>query len=98
MAGSDLIAMAPWLVFGAGLGAICARLYVGGSRACRRRALRRPGVIVPSIGEPFPAALRVPYVRGKIMARHRRAAGGHGGPGGMASGAFGLGSETWGSG
>lgn len=38
---SDLIVAAPWIVFGAALGAICARLYVGRSRA-RRRALRRP--------------------------------------------------------
>jgi hypothetical protein len=41
--GSDLIVLAPWVVFGAALGAICARLYVGRSRARRRRALRRPG-------------------------------------------------------
>jgi len=41
MTGSDLIVLAPWVVFGAALGAICARLYVGRSRARRRRALRR---------------------------------------------------------
>jgi hypothetical protein len=39
---SDLIVLAPWAVFGAVLGAICARLYVGRSRARRRRALQRP--------------------------------------------------------
>jgi hypothetical protein len=39
--GSDLIVAAPWILFGAALGAICARLYVGRSRA-RRRAPRRP--------------------------------------------------------
>jgi len=32
----------PWIVFGATLGAICARLYVGRSRARRRRCLTRP--------------------------------------------------------
>ncbi len=41
MTGSDLIVLAPWAVFGGVLGAICARLYVGRSRARRRRALRR---------------------------------------------------------
>jgi len=41
MTGSDLIVLAPWAVFGAALGAICARLYVGRSRARRRRAPRR---------------------------------------------------------
>jgi len=40
--GSDLIVLAPWIIFGAGLGAICARLYVSRSRARRRRRLRRP--------------------------------------------------------
>jgi hypothetical protein len=40
--GSDLIVAAPWIVFGAALGAICARLYVARSRARRRRAMRRP--------------------------------------------------------
>jgi hypothetical protein len=40
--GSDLIVAAPWIVFGAVLGAICARLYVGRARARRRRALQRP--------------------------------------------------------
>jgi hypothetical protein len=41
--GSDLIVVAPWIIFGAGLGAICARLYVSRSRARRRRrSLRRP--------------------------------------------------------
>lgn len=42
MTGSDLIVLAPWAVFGAVLGAICARLCVGRSRARRRRALQRP--------------------------------------------------------
>jgi len=42
MTGSDLIVLAPWVVFGAAIGAICARLYVSRSRARRRRALRRP--------------------------------------------------------
>jgi hypothetical protein len=41
--GSDLIVLAPWIIFGAGLGAICARLYVSRSRARRRRSLQRPG-------------------------------------------------------
>ena len=41
MTGSDLIVLAPWAIFGAALGAICARLYVGRSRARRRRAMRR---------------------------------------------------------
>jgi hypothetical protein len=40
--GSDLIVAAPWIVFGAALGAICARLYVARSRARRRRAAQRP--------------------------------------------------------
>jgi hypothetical protein len=40
--GSDLIVLAPWIIFGAVLGAICARLYVSRSRARRRRALQRP--------------------------------------------------------
>jgi len=42
VSGSDLIVLAPWIVFGAAIGAICARLYVSRSRARRRRALRRP--------------------------------------------------------
>ncbi len=42
MSGSDLIVLAPWVVFGAAIGAICARLYVGRARARCRRALRRP--------------------------------------------------------
>ena len=42
MTGSDLIVLAPWIIFGAGLGAICARLYVSRSRARRRRSLQRP--------------------------------------------------------
>ena len=42
MTGSDLIVLAPWVVFGAAIGVICARLYVGRSRARRRRALRHP--------------------------------------------------------
>jgi len=40
--GSDLIVLAPWIIFGAVLGVICARLYVSRSRARRRRSLRRP--------------------------------------------------------
>jgi hypothetical protein len=40
--GSDLIVLAPWIIFGAVLGAICARLYVGRSRARRRRGLPPP--------------------------------------------------------
>ena len=42
MTGSDLIVLAPWIIFGAVLGAICARLYVGRSRARRRRGLPPP--------------------------------------------------------
>jgi hypothetical protein len=42
MTGSDLIVLAPWVVFGAAVGAICARLHVGRSRTRRRRAPRRP--------------------------------------------------------
>jgi len=38
---SDLIVALPWIVFGAAVGAICARLYVGRSRARRRRDLTR---------------------------------------------------------
>jgi hypothetical protein len=38
VSGGDLIVLAPWIVFGAALGAICARLYVSRSRARRRRA------------------------------------------------------------
>jgi hypothetical protein len=41
VSGSDLIVLAPWVVFGAALGVICARLYVGRCRARRRRALQR---------------------------------------------------------
>jgi hypothetical protein len=40
--GSDLIVLAPWIIFGAGLGVICARLYVRRSRARRRRNMRHP--------------------------------------------------------
>lgn len=40
--GSDLIVLAPWLVFGAAVSAIYARVRIGGSRARRRRAGRRP--------------------------------------------------------
>jgi len=39
--GSDLIVLAPWIIFGAVLGAICARLYVSRSRARRRRGPER---------------------------------------------------------
>ena len=42
MTGSDLIVLAPWIIFGAGLGAICARLYVSRSRARRRRRVQGP--------------------------------------------------------
>ena len=42
MSGSDLIVLAPWIVFGAAVGAICARLIAGRSRARRRRAPRHP--------------------------------------------------------
>ena len=40
--GSDLIVLAPWILFGAAVGAIGARLWTGRSRARRRRALRHP--------------------------------------------------------
>jgi hypothetical protein len=41
--GTDLIVLAPWILFGAALGAIYARLHVARSRARRHRALRHPG-------------------------------------------------------
>jgi hypothetical protein len=40
---SDVLVLAPWVVFGAALGAICARLYVGRSRARQRRARAERG-------------------------------------------------------
>jgi hypothetical protein len=54
--GSDLIVLAPWVVFGAALGAICARLYVGRSRARRRRALHRRPLRRPDRDQPGTAA------------------------------------------
>ena len=50
MTGSDLIVLAPWIVFGAAVGAICARLIAGRSRA-RRRAVRRPDGQPPTSGD-----------------------------------------------
>jgi hypothetical protein len=49
--GSDLIVLAPWIVFGAAVGAICARLIAGRSRARRRRAVRRPHRPPPASGD-----------------------------------------------
>jgi hypothetical protein len=50
--GSDLIVLAPWIVFGAAVGAICARLIAGRSRARRRRrAARRPDQPPPTSGD-----------------------------------------------
>jgi len=49
--GSDLIVLAPWIVFGAAVGAICARLIAGRSRARRRRAVRRPDRQPPTSGD-----------------------------------------------
>ena len=51
MTGSDLIVLAPWIVFGAAVGAICARLIAGRSRARRRRAVRRPDQPGPTSGD-----------------------------------------------
>ncbi len=51
MTGSDLIVLAPWIVFGAAVGAICARLIAGRSRARRRRAARRPDQPPPTSGD-----------------------------------------------
>ena len=39
--GNDLIVLAPWIVVGAAVGAICAWLFTARSRA-RRRSTRRP--------------------------------------------------------
>lgn len=55
MTGSDLIVLAPWIVFGAAVGAICARLIVGRSRA-RRRAVRRPDRRPPTSGDSADSA------------------------------------------
>jgi hypothetical protein len=41
--GSDLIVLAPWVVLGAAVGAICGRLLTARSGGPRRRARRRPG-------------------------------------------------------
>jgi hypothetical protein len=48
--GSDLIVLAPWIVFGAAVGAICARLIAGRSRA-RRQAARRLDRPPPTSGD-----------------------------------------------
>lgn len=55
MTGSDLIVLAPWIVFGAAVGAICARLIVGRSRA-RRRAVRPPDQPPPTSGDSADSA------------------------------------------
>ncbi len=70
MTGSDLIVVAPWIVFGAAVGAICARLLTGRSRARRRRTPWGPERLPPTTGksgtgpdasDPGPGALaRVP--------------------------------------
>jgi len=49
--GSDLIVLAPWIVFGAAVGAICARLLAGRFRARRRRTVRRPDPPPPTSGD-----------------------------------------------
>jgi hypothetical protein len=49
--GNDLIVLAPWIIFGAAVGAICARLLAGRSRTRRRRAARRPNRPPPSSGD-----------------------------------------------
>ena len=51
MTGSDLIVLAPWIGFGAAVGAICARLLTGNSRARRRRAPRRTEPLPPTSGD-----------------------------------------------
>jgi hypothetical protein len=53
--GSDLIVLAPWIVFGAAVGAICARLIAGRSRA-RRRAVRPPDQSPPTSGDSADSA------------------------------------------
>jgi hypothetical protein len=49
--GNDLIVLAPWIVFGAAVGAICARLLAARSRARRRRPPRRPNRPPPASGD-----------------------------------------------
>ena len=51
MTGSDLIVLAPWIIFGAAVGAICARLLAGRSRARRRRETRRANRPPPASGD-----------------------------------------------
>jgi len=66
VSGSDLIVLAPWIVFGAAVGAICARLIAGRSRARRRRAARRPDRSPPASGDSGDGARGADPVSGPL--------------------------------